>query len=117
MANRLTYLEIPTDDQHRSASFYAGVLGWSIEERDDGTFRFQDEAAHLIGRWVSERASTREPGILPFLYVDHVADAAARAASSGGEVLVAPYREGDVSAARLRDPAGNVIGIWQLTGA
>jgi len=29
-------------------------------------------------------------------------------------VVAAPRREGDVLVARLRDPAGNVIGVWQF---
>jgi predicted enzyme related to lactoylglutathione lyase len=35
-------------------------------------------------------------------------------AANGGEVVDAPFLEGDVWVARLRDPAGNTIGLWQF---
>jgi predicted enzyme related to lactoylglutathione lyase len=82
--------------------------------RPDSDPSFEDEAAHLIGRWVTGRAIAREPGILSFFYVDHVADAIARVVANGGEVVDAPFREGDVWVARLRDPAGNTVGLWQF---
>jgi len=31
----------------------------------------------------------------------------------GGEVVKAPYPEGNLWVATVRDPAGNMIGLWQ----
>lgn len=31
----------------------------------------------------------------------------------GGEVVTAPYVEGDLLVATFRDPPGNVLGVWQ----
>ena len=36
-----------------------------------------------------------------------------RVVTNGGEVVTAPYPEGDLRVATFRDPAGNVIGVWQ----
>jgi hypothetical protein len=36
-----------------------------------------------------------------------------RITAGGGEVVKSPYSEGDLLVATFRDPAGNVIGIWQ----
>jgi predicted enzyme related to lactoylglutathione lyase len=113
----MTYVELPTTDARRDASFYAAVLCWKIWLRADSDPRFEDEGAHLIGRWVMGRASTREPGIMSYFYVDHIADAVARVATNGGEVVDSPFREGDVWVARLRDPTGNTIGLWQFAEA
>jgi len=114
MDKRLTYLELPASDTRRAAEFYLAVLGWKIEERAEGDFRFADEAANLIGRWIDGRAS--EPGMVPYFSVERVADAVALVSAHGGEVVAPPRREGDVLVARLRDPAGNVIGVWQFDG-
>ena len=114
MGKRLTYLELPASDARRTAEFCRAVLGWKIEERADGDFRFADEAANLIGRWFDGRAS--EPGMVPYFSVERVADAVALVSAHGGEVVAPPRREGDVLVARLRDPAGNVIGVWQFDG-
>jgi predicted enzyme related to lactoylglutathione lyase len=34
---------------------------------------------------------------------------------AGGETVREPYAEGDLRVATFRDPAGNVIGIWQMS--
>jgi len=114
MTKRMTYLELPSTDVRRDASFYEVVLGWKIDRRAADDARFEDGAAQLIGRWMTGRAVAREPGILPYFYVDGVAAAVARVAAHGGEVVDPPFREGDLWVARLRDPAGNKIGLWEF---
>jgi predicted enzyme related to lactoylglutathione lyase len=63
---------------------------------------------------VSGRRVSEVPGLLPFIYVDHIDDAVELAASHGGQVVRAPYPEGNLLVATVRDPAGNVIGLWQV---
>ena len=109
----LSYLEIPALDPRRSAAFYERVLGWSAQERDTDDFRFEDATGHLIGRWVTGRAISREPGLLPYFYVDRIDAAVERIAAHGGAVVKAPYPEGNLWVATVRDPAGNLIGLWQ----
>jgi predicted enzyme related to lactoylglutathione lyase len=50
---------------------------------------------------------------LPYIYVDHINDAVEQARACGGEIVKATYPEGDLLVATVRDPAGNVIGLWQ----
>ncbi len=109
----LSYLEIPALDTRESAVFYEKVLGWIVCGQDTDDARFQDATGHLIGRWVTGRAISREPGLLPYLYVDHIDGAVEQVAPHGGEVVKAPYAEGNLWVATVRDPAGNVIGLWQ----
>jgi predicted enzyme related to lactoylglutathione lyase len=109
----LSYLEIPAIDPRQSAVFCEQVLGWTIRERAADDPRFEDPTGQLIGRWVTGRAISREPGLLPYIYVDRIDDAVARAAAHGGEVVKAPYPEGNLWVATVRDPAGNPIGLWQ----
>jgi predicted enzyme related to lactoylglutathione lyase len=109
----LSYLEIPAVDTSRSASFYEKVLGWNVREYGSDNPRFDDPTGHLIGRWVTCHAISREPGFLPYIYVDRIDEAVKRVPEHGGEVVKAPYPEGDLWVARVRDPAGNMIGLWQ----
>jgi predicted enzyme related to lactoylglutathione lyase len=67
----------------------------------------------LIGRWVTGRPISREPGLLPFIYVDHINEVVALVPAFGGEVVKATYPEGHIQVATVRDPGGNVIGHWQ----
>ncbi len=109
----LSYLEIPAVDARQSAAFYEKVLGWNLRQPDTDDPRFDDATGHLIGRWVTGRGISREPGLLPYIYVDRIDDAVDRVVEHGGAVVRPPYAEGNLWVATFRDPAGNVIGLWQ----
>jgi hypothetical protein len=112
----LSYLEIPALDLRRSAVFYEKVAGWLPRGADPAQPRFSDPDGRLIGRWVTGRAVWREPGLLPFIYVNHIRTAVESVKANGGEIIKAPYAEGTLLVAVIRDPAGNVIGLWQDNG-
>ena len=61
----LSYLEIPAIDARQSAAFYEQVLGWNLQHGDTEDPRFTDATGHLIGRWVTGRAISREPVCCP----------------------------------------------------
>jgi predicted enzyme related to lactoylglutathione lyase len=109
----VSYLEIPADDCERSAAFYETVFGWQIRRRDDGDRSFDDRSGDLIGRWVNGRAPSREPGLLPYIYVDGIDDVVRQVVARGGEAVQPVCPEGDLWVATFRDPAGNLMGIWQ----
>src|SRR5712691_4036777 len=92
----LSYLEVPAVEIRRSAAFYAKVFGWNVSGGDTDNPKFADQTGHLIGRWVTGRAISREPGLLPYIYVDRIDDAVERVATHGGEVIKAPYPEGNL---------------------
>ena len=110
---KLSYVEIPAVDLQRSADFYEDVFGWTVERRGTEHVSFSDAPGDLIGHMVTTRPPTAEPGIVPYMYVDNVEDALARALARGGSVVQAPYKEGGLLIATLHDPAGNIIGMWQ----
>jgi predicted enzyme related to lactoylglutathione lyase len=109
----VSYLEIPAVDTDKSAAFYEAVFGWSIRRRDNGHLSFDDRSGDLIGHWVTGRAVSREPGLVPYIYVDHIDDIVERIVKQGGQIVRSPYPEGDLWVATFRDPAGNHMGIWQ----
>ena len=67
----------------------------------------------MIGAWITGLVTSQEPGVLPYIYVHGVDAILERITANGGEVVKPPYSEGDLWVATFRDPAGNVIGIWQ----
>jgi predicted enzyme related to lactoylglutathione lyase len=110
----LTYLHIPAADLRQSAAFYGRVFGWKIEERNDG-LRFADRDGLLIGGFGLGPAQ-REERLVCFFYVEDIKKAVASAVAAGGEVVAPPSSQPDIHVARVRDPAGNLIGLWQFTG-
>ncbi|MHB8606321.1 MAG: VOC family protein [Thermoplasmatota archaeon] len=109
----LSYLEIPALDAAKSATFYAHVLGWRVEDRGRGAFAFTDEGGHLIGRWTTAGPAEKDAGWRPNFYVVGLDAAVARVRERGGEIVEPPRSEGDLRVARVRDPAGNVLGLWE----
>ncbi len=109
----LSYLHIPALDVQQSAAFYERVFGWRIRGRDTTHPGFDDATGHVSGAWVADQAISREPGLLPYIYVDHIDDVLAQVVVHGGAVVKAPYPEGTLWVATFRDPAGNVLGLWQ----
>ena len=109
----LSYLHIPALDVHQSATFYEQVFDWNIHGYDTDRPGFDDGGAYISGAWVTDQAISREPGLLPYIYVNRIDDTIERIVAQGGEVVRAPYPEGNLWVATFRDPAGNVIGIWQ----
>ena len=111
----ITYLHLPATDVQQSATFYERVFSWAVERRDGDHASFTDAVGHLNGAWVTELAVAREPGPILYIYVDSVDDALNRVVEHGGAVAREPYAEGTLRVARFRDPAGNVLGVWQET--
>jgi len=68
---------------------------------------------HVIGHFVADQEVAGEAGMRPYVYVERVDDTLEKVAAGGGEVVTPPYPEGDLWVATFRDPAGNVLGIWQ----
>jgi predicted enzyme related to lactoylglutathione lyase len=112
-AGKLSYVQIPAADVQASAAFYRAVFGWAVLGGGDDHLSFADASGDLIGAWVTGRPPSVEPGILPYIYVDDVDASSASIVSHGGEIVRPVYREGELLVATFRDPAGNVLGIWQ----
>jgi len=110
---KICYIEIPATDVARSAAFYANVFGWRVRTRGDGAQAFDDGVNEVSGTWVLGRPPSTSPGLLFYIMVDDVA-ATVEAAVAAGAQLVQPIG-GDAPeiTARLRDPGGNVIGVYQ----
>jgi hypothetical protein len=110
----LSYLEIPATNPTQSAAFYAKVLGWNIHGEDPAAPKFIDQSRSLIGRWTAGRAAPREPGMLPYIYVNQINDVLKRVVENGGQIVKPITPEGNLWIATFRDPAGNILGLWQV---
>jgi uncharacterized protein len=110
---KVCYIEMPTTDIQRSASFYESVFGWRLRKRGDGATAFDDSTGQVSGTWVVGRAPAREPGLLIYIMVDSVAAAVDAVIAHGGEIVQPMGMDAPEVTARFRDPGGNVIGLYQ----
>ena len=110
---KVCYIEIPATDIERSAAFYHEVFGWRIRQRGDGSTAFDDTTGEVSGAWVVGRPPAAEPGLLVYVMVDSVAAAVDAVVANGGEIVQPIGADAPEITARFRDPAGDVIGLYQ----
>ena len=113
---KICYIEMPATDIARSADFYGKVFGWKIRQRGDGSTAFDDGVGEVSGTWVLRRPPSAEPGLLIYIMVDSVAATIDAVIAHGGELVQPIGADAPEVTARFRDPAGNVIGLYQDPG-
>jgi uncharacterized glyoxalase superfamily protein PhnB len=107
-SGKICYLQIPAADVELSSRFYAEAFGWELRRRGDGAVAFDDAVKEVSGSWVTGR----EPGIMVHVMVADLDAALAAVRAAGGEVIDADAEEHE-RVAHVRDPAGNVFGVYQ----
>ena len=110
---KICYVEIPALDVRRSAEFYGKVFGWQIRKRGDGSTAFDDGVGEVSGTWVTGRPPAATPGFMIYIMVDSVAATLDAVITHGGELVQPIGADAPEITARFRDPAGNVIGLYQ----
>lgn len=110
---KICYIEMPATDIARSANFYKQVFGWNIRQRGDGSTSFDDTTGEVSGAWVRGRPPAAAPGLLVYVMVDSVAAAVDAVVANGGEIVQPIGADAPEITARFRDPAGNVLGLYQ----
>ncbi|MGZ4194777.1 MAG: VOC family protein [Solirubrobacteraceae bacterium] len=113
---KICYVEIPALDVDRSAEFYNAVFGWHLRRRGDGHLAFDDAVGEVSGTWVTGRPPSPQPGLLVYVMVDSVAATIEAVVAHGGEIVQPIGADAPEITARFRDPAGNVIGLYQEPG-
>ena len=110
---KICYLELPAVDVTASAAFYAAVFRWTLRRRGDGSQAFDDTTGAVSGAFVLGRSSWATPGLLFYIMVDDVAAACRLVEAKGGTIVQDIGVDAPEITARFRDPAGNVIGLYQ----
>ena len=113
MHGKVCYIELPAIDVRRAADFYEAVFGWRIRQRGDGATAFDDATGEVSGAWLTGRPPSAQPGLLIYVMVDSVAATVDRVIAHGGRIVQPIGADAPEITARFRDPAGNVIGLYQ----
>jgi predicted enzyme related to lactoylglutathione lyase len=114
---KICYVEIPAIDVSRSIAFYETVFRWQTRRRGDGSTAFDDGVGQVSGTWVTGRPASAQPGLLIYIMVDSVAATIGDIIAHGGEIVQPVGADAPEITARFRDPAGNVLGLYQERGS
>ncbi len=113
---KICYIEIPAVDVAQSAEFYRRCFGWQVRERGDGSTAFDDTVNEVSGTWVLGRRPAAEPGLLVYIMVANAAKAGEAVVAEGGQIVQPIDPDSPEVYLTFRDPAGNVLGIYQQAG-
>ena len=123
MSGRVVHFEIPFDDGDRARSFYKEAFGWQLQEMPGMGYT-------LVMTGPSGEQGPTEPGFVnggmfdrtqgaatgPVVVVDveSIDVALERIGELGGATVAGKTPVGEMGfAAYVRDPEGNVIGLWE----
>jgi hypothetical protein len=110
---KICYIEMPAIDAAHSADFYKKVFGWNLRKRGDSSIAFDDTVNEASGTWVKGRPPESNPGLMVYIMVDSVSATVDAIVANGGEIVEPMGADALEITARFRDPAGNVIGVFQ----
>lgn len=110
---KICYLELPAVNVGQSADFYARLFGWRMRRRDNGAVAFDDTTGQVSGGFVAGRSAAASPGLLVYIMVDDVAATCEAITALGGAIVQPIGADAPAITARFRDPAGNIIGLYQ----
>ena len=113
---KICYLEIPAKDVKQSSDFYHRAFGWELRTRGDGAIAFDDTVGQVSGTWVTGRPPSRELGIAVYIMVADAAASSKAIQSAGGQIVEPADPNSREVFATFRDPAGNILGIYQQPG-
>ena len=110
---KICYVELPAIDIDASAGFYKAVFAWDIRNRGDGSTAFNDSVGQVSGTWTTARKAAVETGILIYMMCDDIEASIEAVIANGGEIAQPVGADAPELTARFRDPAGNILGLYQ----
>jgi uncharacterized protein len=113
---KICYIEIPANSIVESAQFYQQVFGWHTRQRADGSTAFDDTVGEVSGTWVLGRPPSTDLGLLVYIMVADAATTIEAIIAAGGSIVQSVNPDEHEVYAHFRDPAGNVLGIYQQAG-
>jgi predicted enzyme related to lactoylglutathione lyase len=123
MSGRVVHFEIPYDDGERARRFYGETFGWQLQEMPGMDYtlvmcgpsgdRGPSEPGFINGGMLA-REESAAPGPVVVIDVDSIDAKLIKIEETGGSVLVPKQPVGGMGfTAYVKDPEGNVIGLWE----
>jgi predicted enzyme related to lactoylglutathione lyase len=127
MSGRVVHFEIPYDDGDRARNFYKEAFDWQLQEMPGMEYtlvvtgpsgdRGPSEPGFINGGMLA-REESAAPGPVVVLDVPSIDSALSTVERLGGSTVVPKQPVGEMGfTAYVRDPDGNVVGLWETAGA
>ncbi len=121
MSNRVVHFEIPATDPQALTQFYGALFGWTFQQvpipgpayylADTGS-----DGAGINGA-IMQRVHPAQPW-MNYVAVESIDAAIAKAVALGAEVALPKTEVSNFGwCAAIKDPQGNICGLWQDMGA
>jgi uncharacterized protein len=116
-----SWVDLTSPDQEASKAFYAGLFGWTADDRPVGDgvyYSMQQIDGKSVAAISPQPQQQREAGVPPlwnsYITVESADDAASRAGELGATVHAPPFDVMDVGRmAVIQDPQGAFFMVWQ----
>src|SRR5262245_36576803 len=123
-AGRFCWMDLAASDAEAAKVFYGQLFGWTAREQiaNGGCFTRLSLSGRDVGSVYQLKRTQLESGVpshwTPYVRVDAVDEAARRAVSFGGEVVVHPFAVAGIARiALILDSVGAPLGLWEPVGA
>ena len=121
MANPFCHLELASTDAAKAKTFYSSFFDWKLNDMDMGggmtftTFKPNGESTDGPGGCMMQHPVPGAPSSwLPYVLVDDVKAAAAKAKTLGAKVIVETQEVPNMGwFVIITDPTGAPLGLWQ----
>jgi hypothetical protein len=123
MSGRVVHFEIPYDDGDRTRGFYREAFGWQLQEMPEIAYTLVTSGPSgdqgpaetgFINGGMMARKDSPSAGPIVVIEVDSIDATLARVDELGGATVQPKETVGDMGfAAYVKDPDGNVVGLWE----
>lgn len=120
MANPFVHIELNTQDVAKAKAFYQSMFDWTLSDVDIGGMTYtMIQVGDGTGGGMMQHPGPGAPSMwLPYVLVDDIAAATAKAKSLGATVVRDVMEVmGMGSLSIIIDPTGATVGMWQPKSA
>lgn len=114
MAHGFVHVEIPSAEFERTERFYRELFTWKMDIVEEEDYMLFETGESVNGAFYHSPQHTGQQGVVIYIHVDDIDQTLQRVPELGGKIISdkAPDK-GSGSFALIRDPDGNVLGIWE----
>ena len=122
--DKVTHFEVPFDDKEKCKEFYGDVFGWKFQDMEEMPYtmaytvdvdeKYMPKESGAINGGMYKRDENSAQGPVIVIDVASIDEKLEKIKQAGGDVFREKIQVGDMGwYAQVRDPEGNIIGIWQ----